>query len=703
MIESPPNAKQKLAPPAIPTAHQDTFCADSLPPRELWPQMRCFGIPDFNYPERMNCAAELLDKMVFGGNGERIAIHFAHGQWTYAQLLEKANKIAHVLVDDLGLIPGNRVLLRGANTPMLVACWFAVIKAGGVAVSTMPLLRVRELIYVAEKASVTLALTDTRVSTDCELAMQSSDSGAQRREVRVMRFNTHNSDHSSSLEWLMRQKPVQFKNCDTAADDVAMIAFTSGTTGRGKGTMHFHRDLIAASDCFPRYIVKPGPDDIFCGSPPIAFTYGLGGLLLFPMRVGASTALLEQTTAAHLLQGIQDHRATICFTSPTGYRAMLKKVRDYDISSLKKCVSAGEALSLSTFEAWREATGISIIDGIGSTEMLHMFISSSGSEIRPGATGKIVPGYEARVLDDQGTEVPDGQMGRLAVRGPTGCRYLGDLEQQEKYVCNGWNLTGDSYVKDKDGYFWYQSRTDEMIVSSGYNISGVEVENVLLDHPKVAECAVVGVPDEERGQIVKAFVVLSADTEACDATIHELQNFVKSQIAPYKYPRAIAFIDSLPRTHTGKLQRFRLMGKGVRKETDSDMAFQVLQPSAWARPSGYANGISARGRNVFIAGQVGWNPLTCQFETDDFVAQIRQALQNVVKVLGEAGAQPSHIVKLNWYITDKVAYCSAREEIGQAYRQVMGKHFPAMSMVVVKELLEDRGKVEIEAVAVIPE
>ena len=501
----------------------------------------------------------------------------------------------------------------------------------------------------------------------------------------------------------MRQKPVQFKNCDTAADDVAMIAFTSGTTGRGKGTMHFHRDLIAASDCFPRYIVKPEPDDIFCGSPPIAFTYGLGGLLLFPMRVGASTALLEQTTAAHLLQGIQDHRATICFTSPTGYRAMLKKVRDYDISSLKKCVSAGEALSLSTFEAWREATGISIIDGIGSTEMLHMFISSSGSDIRPGATGKIVPGYEARVLDDQGTEVPDGQMGRLAVRGPTGCRYLGDLEQQKTYVCNGWNLTGDSYVKDKDGYFWYQSRTDEMIVSSGYNISGVEVENVLLDHPKVAECAVVGVPDEERGQIVKAFVVLSADTQACDATIHELQNFVKSQIAPYKYPRAIAFIDSLPRTHTGKLQRFRLMEKGVRKETGSDMAFQVLQPSTWARPSGYANGISARGRNVFIAGQVGWNPLTCQFETDDFVAQIRQALQNVVKVLSEAGAQPSHIVKLNWYITDKAAYCSAREEIGQAYRQIMGKHFPAMSMVVVKELLEDRGKVEIEAVAVIPE
>jgi len=600
------------------SAHRDPFCRAALPPRELWPRMSYDALPELAYPARLNCAAELLDRRVAEGDGERIAIHFPGGRWTYRQLLETANRVAHALVDDLGVVPGNRVLLRGPNTPMLAACWFAVLKAGGVAVTTMPLLRVRELTFIADKAQIQLALTDARVAADCEQAMSATAAGEPRAGARVVRFlggaglagatsiggagsgsaNVEGAGGGTfvagsaevggpgpadrraagqagsatagasadrtglatekSLEQLARDKPGDFANCDTAASDVAFIAFTSGTTGQGKGTMHFHRDVLAASDCFPRYVLRPRRDDIFCGSPPLAFTFGLGGLLLFPLRIGASTLLLEQATPPHLLQGIQDHRATVCFTAPTGYRAMCGILDRYDISSLRECVSAGETLPLATFEAWHRATGLKIVDGIGSTELLHMFISSSGDDIRPGATGKVIPGYEAKVVDDAGGTVPPGTIGRLAVRGPTGCRYLDNVERQKLYVQDGWNFTGDSYIQDEDGYFWYQARTDDMIISAGHNIAGPEVEAVLLEHPKVQECGVVGLPDPERGQVVTAFVVLAPGVPPDPATAKELQEFVKAEIAPYKYPRRIEFLDSLPRTETGKLQRFRL-------------------------------------------------------------------------------------------------------------------------------------------------
>jgi 2-aminobenzoate-CoA ligase len=389
-------------------------------------------------------------------------------------------------------------------------------------------------------------LTDTRVATECEHAMAGE---------RVVHFN---SIQTGSLESLMNGKPATFDNCDTAADDAAFIAFTSGTTGQGKGTIHFHRDVLAACDCFPPHVLKATRDDIFCGSPPLAFTFGLGGLLLFPLRIGASTLLLELASPPQLLQGIEDHRATIVFTAPTAYRAMTELAKGFDLSSLRKCVSAGEPLPKAAFEKWRAATGLEIIDGIGSTEMLHIFISSSGDEIRPGATGRVVPGYEARVIDDEGNPVPTGTVGHLAVRGPTGCRYLDNLERQRIYVQNGWNLPGDSYLQDADGYFWYQARTDDMIVSAGHNISGPETEAVLLDHPAVAECGVVGAPDESRGFIVKAYVVLRPGFTPSQELIKELQDFVKAEIAPYKYPRAIEFLESLPRTESGKLQRFRL-------------------------------------------------------------------------------------------------------------------------------------------------
>jgi 2-aminobenzoate-CoA ligase len=537
------------------TGHVDKFCAEMLPPKELWPVRDWSGIPELAYPDWMNSAGELLDSVIEGGRGTRIVFRFPGGTWTYQQLFETANRIANVLVEDYGIVPGNRVLLRGPNNPMLAACWFGVIKAGGVVVCTMPLLREREIRYIADKAKISLALTDSRFAAECEAGFATHADGSARDGYRVAHFN---SEGPESLELMMSKKSAKFTNRRTAADDIALIAFTSGTTGEGKGTMHSHRDVMAITDCFPRYVLEPSPDDLFCGSPPLAFTYALGGLLLFPMRFGASSLLLENATPPHLLQAIEEYKPTICFTAPTAYRAIHGMLAGHNVSSLRKCVSAGETLPRSVFDMWRDATGLKIIDGIGATEMLHIFISAAGDDIRPGSTGKVVPGYQAKVVDENGDDIAAGKVGRLAVRGPTGCRYLDNLSQQKKYVENGWNLTGDSYKVDEDGYFWYQARTDDMIISGGYNIAGPEVENVLLEHEAVQECAVVGQSDQDRGHIVKAFIVLRQGHAGDERLVKELQAFVKERIAPYKYPRAIEFSESLPRTATGKLQRFRL-------------------------------------------------------------------------------------------------------------------------------------------------
>lgn len=549
---------------AVATGHVDTFCDDRLPPLELWPVRDWTGIPELAYPERLNCAGELLDRIVDSGGGDRLVFRFPGGTWTYRQLLEISNCIAHVLVAELGVIPGNRVLLRAPNTPMLAACWFAVLKAGGVVVCTMPLLREREIRFLADKAEIRLALSDARIAAECEDGFRTRRDGSSREGARVVHFTNGvlEGAEPGSLESMMRDHAASFENCDTAAEDIAIIAFTSGTTGEGKGTMHSHRDIMAITDCFPRYVLRPSGDDLFCGSPPLAFTYALGGLLLFPMRFGACSLLLEQATPPNLIKAIGEYRPTVCFTAPTAYRAMCGMVAGHDVSSLRKCVSAGETLPLSVYESWLAATGLKIIDGIGATEMLHIFISASGDDIRPGATGKVVPGYQAKVIDDDGNDAPAGSVGRLAVRGPTGCRYLANIEQQRKYVENGWNFTGDSYKLDSDGYFWYQARTDDMIISGGYNIAGPEVENVLLEHSAVLECAVIGEPDEERGHVVKAVIVLKPDRSADDALKRELQDFVKARIAPYKYPRRVEFASALPRTSTGKLQRYRLRERG---------------------------------------------------------------------------------------------------------------------------------------------
>ncbi|HEU4557405.1 MAG TPA: benzoate-CoA ligase family protein [Longimicrobium sp.] len=534
---------------AAPTAHVDTFARDHLPPRELWPGLDLSGVPHLAALSHINAAAEYLDAMVAAGHADRPALVAPGVRWSYAELMERANRIAAVLVRDMGLVPGERVLLRGFNSPMMLASWFGVLKAGGIVVATMPLLRARELSAIVGKARVRLALCDARLAAELEGAAQASPT--------LQRVMTFGGD-DAQLERAMHGVPGDFANVLTSAEDVALIAFTSGTTGQPKGTMHFHRDLLATADTFSRHVLKPEPDDLFCGSPPLAFTYGLGGYVLFPMRVGAATLMLEQASPPQLLQGMQEFRATVCFTAPTAYRAMAGVAKDFDLTALRKCVSAGEPLPAATFEAWRQATGLKIIDGIGSTEMLHIFISASGDGIRAGSTGRAVPGYRARVVDDAGNEVQPGYMGRLMVQGPTGCRYLDDPERQQAYVQGGWNVTGDTYVMDEEGYFWYKARNDDMIISAGYNIAGPEVENCLLEHPAVLECAVVGAPDEERGQVVKAFIVLREGHSAGDEMVKTLQDHAKQSIAPYKYPRRVEFVESLPRTQTGKLQRFRL-------------------------------------------------------------------------------------------------------------------------------------------------
>lgn len=675
------------------SAHADTFARDNLPPRGQWPEL-IFELPELRYPERFNCAVMLLDEMVAAGHGERRVIVSPRGSYTYRQLLESANRIARVLTEDLHLVPGNRVLLRGPNNPMMAACWFAVVKAGGIAVATMPLLRAKELVDIVTKAEVSHALCDAALKEELALARPQCPT-----LTRVLHFH----DEANGLEARMRDKPADFANADTAAEDTCIIAFTSGTTGKPKGTMHFHRDVMAICDCFPRSILKPSREDVFCGTPPLAFTFGLGGLLLFPMRVGAATVLVDKLTPDLLLQTIQDYKATICFTAPAYYRMMAGLVCNYDIRSLKKCVSAGEALPVATRRLWQESTGIVVIDGIGSTEMLHIFIAAAGDDIRPGATGKPIPGYRAVVCDERGNPVPPNTVGRLAVKGPTGCRYLADPRQAE-YVRNGWNFTGDAYLVDDDGYFWYQARTDDMIISSGYNIAGPEVEGALLAHAQVAECAVVGAPDPERGQIVKAFVVLRPGATASAGLARELQDWVKQRIAPYKYPRAIEFRDALPHTETGKLQRFRLRDEERFRETHkmNDRIHDVLLPVGWARPSGFANGIAARGRLVFTGGLIAWDEQCC-FHGEDLVDQVRRTLQNVVTVVAEAGGRPQHIVRMTWYLTDKCEYLARRKEIGMVYREIMGEHYPAMAAIQVAALMEDAAKIEIEATAVVPD
>ena len=532
-----------------PSAHIDTFTRDNLPPPDQWPD---FLLDGFDYPEHLNVGVELTDAMVDKGFGDHTALIGNGRRRTYKELSDWTNRLAHVLVEDLGVKPGNRVLIRSANNPAMVARWLAATKAGAVVVNTMPMLRAGELAKIIDKAEITHALCDTRLMEELVTCAKTS------KHLRTVVGFDGTSNHDAELDRLALQKPVRFQAVATGRDDVALLGFTSGTTGDPKATMHFHRDLLIIADGYAREVLGVTPDDVFIGSPPLAFTFGLGGLAVFPLRFGAAATLLEQASPPNMVEIIQQYRATVCFTAPTAYRFMLKAMDEgADLSSLRAAVSAGETLPAPVYDEWIAKTGKPMLDGIGATEMLHIFISNRFDDHRPACTGKPVTGYQVRILDEAGNEAPRGEVGRLAVRGPTGCRYLAD-DRQAGYVQNGWNVTGDSFVMDADGYLHFAARSDDMIVSSGYNIAGPEVEAALLSHPAVAECGVIGAPDEARGHIVEAHVVLAPGHTGDALMVKTLQDHVKATIAPYKYPRSVRFIDALPKTQTGKIQRFRL-------------------------------------------------------------------------------------------------------------------------------------------------
>ena len=695
------------------SAHLDRFCAEHLPKTEHQPVF-LFNLPEVQYPEQLNCAEELLSNVDSQGHAidkaDRVAIYFdgpTHDaeptilHWTYAELEDQVNRIANVLTK-AGLLPGNRVLLRGLNGPLMAAALLAVMKTGLVAVPTMPMLRAKELKQIIGKAQVSFALCEDSLMS--ELAHNLDATHEQHAALLQSALSFQ------ALQAAMREASPAFKACPTHRDDTCLIAFTSGTTGQPKGTMHFHRDVLAMCDLFPHSVLHMNEQDVVIGTPPLAFTFGLGGLLTFALRHGAATVLNPKYTPESLMQGIERFKATLCFTAPTFYRHMASYTERYSLKTLRHTISAGEALPLAVRKLWFEKTGLAMTDGIGGTEMIHIYIASPGDELHAarkwGALGRVVAGYEARIVDDNMQALPHGQVGKLAVRGPTGCRYLAD-DRQSNYVKAGWNLPGDTFMQDEDGYFYYQARNDDMIISAGYNIAGPEVEAALMEHESVLECAVIGEPDEERGQIVHAFVVLregSRHLAEADLT-KQLQDHVKQNIAPFKYPRRISFRQTLPRTETGKLQRFKLRDTMSTPASPSPPSasnpHKVLQPAGWTAPKGYANGVEASGRQIYVAGMVGWNGQG-QFESDDFVKQTEQALQNVLDTLACAKAGPEHMVRMTWYVKSKKEYLARGKEIGAVYKRLIGRNYPAMTLVQVVDLVEDRALLEIEVTAVVP-
>ena len=669
----------------------DRFVHSHLPPVTEWP---VFLRSDNQIQSQQ--AFNLVDRLLGGALQEtwadRPLFRSASQTLSYRQVLALVNQRVRVLTEDCQLQAGNRVLIRGGNSIGFALAWLAVVKAGLVAVATMPMLRAKELGDVIGHSQPVLALCDVTLLDDLLIAQSQHTALRQ-----VICFN-HADDVHSLESRSAKHSSDPMPSC-THADDIALLAFTSGTTGQPKAACHSHRHIWAACQAWPLHVLQANSDDVVMGTPPLAFTFGLGGLLLFPMVAGACVFFPDGVFSAERMVSLMaEAKCTVCYTAPTFYRQMAAFVLQTPLPHLRLCVSAGEALPDATRRLWREQTGIELLDGLGATEMFHIFISSPPSESKPASLGKVVPGYEACVLDAHGREVERGTPGRLAVRGPTGCLYLNDV-RQTTYVQAGWNFPGDTVSQDEEGYFFYHARADDMIVSSGYNISGPEIEDALLSHPAVSQCAVIGKPDPERGMLVQAFCVLAADCSNDDVMVKALQDHVKKHLAPYKYPRDIVFVDTLPRTASGKLQRYKLRHQAL---TKGPAMHTVLCPPDWLAPKGYANGISARGQQIFVGGQIGWNA-SQQFESDDFIQQTAQALRNVLAVLSCAGAAPEHMVRMTWYVTDRQTYSASLKALGEVYRSIMGKNFPAMTCVVVQALIEPRALVEIEVTAVLPD
>jgi len=673
------------------STYTDRFVAERLPPCSEWPVMM---YPDAltNGTNSLNLVSLLLDQSMDKPWADRPLFRSTDQTLSYREALSAVNQRVNLLRAQAGVQTGNRVLLRGNNSIGFALAWLAVVKAGLIAVPTMPLLRAKELGDIIDKARPAMAWCEASLCTELLLAQEHHPDLHT-----VLHFNSHNA--TNSVESLSAGFSSTATASATTGDDIALLAFTSGTTGVPKAVCHSHLDIWSACQAWPLEVLRAHMNDIVTGTPQLAFTFGLGGLLLFPMLAGASIFYPSPPlTPERMVQEMAQAQCTIFYTAPTFYRQMAAHIQQQPVPTLRISISAGEALPDATRQLWRQASGLEMLDGIGATEMFHIFISSPVAEFKPSSLGKVVAGYEALVVDPHGQELPRGRIGRLAVRGPTGCKYLDD-ERQRACVQGGWNFPGDAVLQDEYGYFFYQSRADDMIVSSGYNIGGPEVEDALLLHPAVAECAVIGKADAERGMVVQAFCVLQATTPASDALVKLLQDHVKQHLAPYKYPRVITFLPSLPRTATGKLQRFKLRDLNNQNRT---FMHTVLLPEGWTAPKGYANGIAARGLQIYVGGQIGWNAAQ-QFESDDFVHQTRLALRNVLAVLQTAQAAPEHMVRMTWYITDRHMYQSRLKELGSVYREVMGQHYPAMTCIVVSGLVEERALVEVEVTAVIPD
>ncbi len=537
------------------------------PPRELWPR---FGL-DFpearEWPAKLNIAEVLVDDNL--KRGDKPAILYEDRQIKYRELQLMINKFGNAL-KVLDVKPYDRVMLRLPNIPEFIVSSLAVQKLGAVSVPTFTLLKAKELSYIASDCEAKVLITTPSLLEDVEKA---------KGELKTIRHIVLADAKPSEVEapyiafdYLMDdfKEATGLEPVRVDQDEVTLLLYTSGTTGPPKGCIHTHRHYLAVADCYAKNVLQAREDDVWGGPPTMAFAYGHTGLICNPLRHGATTSLVGsgRFEPASMFQLIEKHGISVFYGVPTAYRTMvaLKHERGkYDFSSLRVCVTAGEPCPPSLYYTIKEFFGCEVLEHMGCTELFNGFISTRFGQVKPGSMGLAVPGYDVRILGDDGNEVKTGEVGHLAVAGPIGIRYWKLPEKQAESVRNGWNHTGDMAYKDEEGFFWFASRSDDIIKTAAYRVSPHEVEEALIKHGAVAEAGVIGVPDLERGQIIKAFIVLKPDHKPSSRLEEELRVFVKDQIAPYKAPKEVEFVKELPKTETGKIRRAELKRKELKK------------------------------------------------------------------------------------------------------------------------------------------